>query len=276
MSRVLIKRQGALGDVLLVTPIIKRLTMEGHEVGIETSCFQALERNPDVKWMAFRLDHLPWDRIVDLNMVYENQPEMHIVDAYSIHVFGDTKTPRLPIYYPTQHLDAVKNSAAGWEAQRGRFTAIHAAKSWPNRTMSRKFWDGLVDRLNGPVLFLGGGSDYCGPNPGYSEVGRIDLGMTASIIDAAGLFIGSDSALLHVAASTQVPMVGIFTCTDPTLRMPDRPAAVAVNADIDCFGCHHRLGRGVTSWQCHREGGIECINRVSYEAVQNAIKECLL
>lgn len=280
MGRILLKRSGALGDVILVTPIVERLQLSGHVVGIET-------KHSDVfsEWKglgisvhsALRLDHLPWDKVFDLDGCYEQTPKIHVVDAYSMAVFGDHQTPHRPIL-PVKQIEEIwlRNN---FLMMKMPYAVVHAARSWPNRTMKNDFWDRIAKKLPLPVLFVGGRQDYSGFGCA-TAAGLTTLGQVASIINRAKIFIGSDSALLHIAAAQeQTAVLGIFTCTSPSLRMPEgriggAPVA-SISASIDCAGCHHDLPPGTTGWNCHRTD-LRCIDEVDPQDVLDIADGMLL
>ncbi|MBV8084759.1 MAG: 3-deoxy-D-manno-octulosonic acid transferase, partial [Chloroflexi bacterium] len=50
--------------------------------------------------------------------------------------------------------------------------------------------------------------------------GQTTLSETAAIIQRCGLFVGNDSAPLHLAAAVGTPYVGIFGPSDPVRHRP--------------------------------------------------------
>lgn len=58
-----------------------------------------------------------------------------------------------------------------------------------------------------------------------------------SAIAATRLFVTTDSGPMHLASSTEVPTVGLFTATDPTLYRPLKPTDLA----LDIAACGPRL-----------------------------------
>ncbi len=82
-----------------------------------------------------------------------------------------------------------------------------------------KLADILIDDYNGQVVFLGtpDGEDQVNyimskmKHPAVKEL-NITLKQTAAIIELTDLFVGNDSALMHISASTGTPTIG-FTRT---------------------------------------------------------------
>ena len=71
-----------------------------------------------------------------------------------------------------------------------------------------------------------------------------------TIIDEASVFIGSDSALLHVAGATKTPMIGLFTSVKAQYRMPLRENAIGLDTKLECGGCLADYDFPVTSLSC--------------------------
>jgi ADP-heptose:LPS heptosyltransferase len=66
-----------------------------------------------------------------------------------------------------------------------------------------------------------------------------------AILDRASLFVGGDSGPLHIAATSDVPIVGIYGPTLPSRSAPWRPTSlptVAIDAgDLPCRPCDQRV-----------------------------------
>lgn len=79
---------------------------------------------------------------------------------------------------------------------------------------------------------------------GIVRTGEFDLAELRALVGRAALFIGGDSGPLHVAATTQTPVVALFGPTLPERSMPWRDpviGAIAVDAGpLPCRPCHQR------------------------------------
>jgi ADP-heptose:LPS heptosyltransferase len=100
----------------------------------------------------------------------------------------------------------------------------------------------------------------------------IDLSLAElrALVDRASLYIGGDSGPLHVAATSGVPIVGIYGPTLPVRSAPWRPVdppAVAVEtAALPCRPCDQRV--------CE-PGDFRCLNRIQPEQVVNAAEQAM-
>lgn len=107
------------------------------------------------------------------------------------------------------------------------------SKEWPEAN-----WIGLGEALNrrGYAIVLPSGTTpeqerstrLAARIPGSRVLDRQPLGAVAATIAGASLVVGVDTGLLHLAGAYQVPLVAIFTATDPALTGPVGRGALAV------------------------------------------------
>ncbi len=115
--------------------------------------------------------------------------------------------------------------------------------------------DTLFHDTGGQLLLLGGpeeaelhqqilGMTRSGM-PARSFAGKGSIKVTAAILEQADLFVGNDSALVHIAVAVGVPTVAIFGLTNYkawgpfTGGAPERHATV-VRLDLPCMPCFYR------------------------------------
>ena len=98
----------------------------------------------------------------------------------------------------------------------------------------------------------------------------LSLAELRALMDRAALFVGGDSGPLHVASTSDVPIVGLFGPTLPERSAPWRPADIPT-ASIDvgvlpCRPCHQRT--------CV-PGDFRCLTGISADAVREAAERLL-
>lgn len=107
---------------------------------------------------------------------------------------------------------------------------------------------------------------------GASEAGRrivdaesLSLAELRAVLDHASLFVGGDSGPMHIAATSDVPIVTIYGPTLPERSAPWRPAAIASAAaepgPLACRPCDQRV--------CV-PGDFRCLAQVTEDAVRQA------
>jgi len=131
---------------------------------------------------------------------------------------------------------------------------IHPGPSWPVKEWPRENWARLVAELRargftsiaqlGVDRYLILGQVACEPVPGaVSLVNELSIEECLAAVARAKLFVGIDSGLLHMAAATRTPAVGIFGATLPQFFYPAAVRVHFVQSTVECAGCFHRKPR---------------------------------
>jgi ADP-heptose:LPS heptosyltransferase len=158
---------------------------------------------------------------------------------------------------------------------------VHVSAGNPFRRWPADAFAGLLERLVASkterrILITSGPSDAaaasavrnaaCARGPAVSRsilpLEDFDLAELRAVIARAALFVGGDSGPLHVAATTRVPVVGIYGPTLATRSAPWRdPACVTLAAEpgpLQCRPCNQRV--------C-TPGDFRCLTTQSAESV---------
>lgn len=281
--KILVRRIGALGDVILTTPIVRRLKRENPDadISVQTAYPDVFKNNPHVHSVFSPTDLAEqitkFDHIIDLDMAYERMPNTHIIEAYMLNAFGDAGRvndlqQELFVADP-QRVDAMVKR---------KFVAVHAAVAgWQNRTLPRKTWIAVLAGIHAmkaiPIL-VGTDRDMIDELPKTRVIPRMnlpDLAMQMRVIASCKVFAGSDSALLHVAGATSTPIVGVFTCAKGQFRLPFRNECVqVVPRGLDCLGCLHHRPPPVTTELCER-GDMACVQQVHADDILSEVERFL-
>ena len=100
--------------------------------------------------------------------------------------------------------------------------------------------------------------------------GEFDVGELRALVDRAAAYVGGDSGPLHVAATTETPIVALFGPTLPERSMPWRDRrwfAEAVDAGpLPCRPCHQRT--------CE-PGDFRCLTGVTADRVAAAVERAV-
>ncbi len=100
-----------------------------------------------------------------------------------------------------------------------------------------------------------------------SLVGKLGLRELKELISRAALFIGPDSGPMHIAASTDTPLVVYFGPTLPAHFFPWKANAIIIEKEYDCRQeCRQR--------ECRYED-FRCIQTISPQKVYNACLDIL-
>jgi lipopolysaccharide heptosyltransferase II len=99
-------------------------------------------------------------------------------------------------------------------------------------------------------------------------INRTTLRELYALLKRADLFVGNDSAPLHLAAAAGTPAVALFGPTDPTLNGPWSDRARVITHQVDCAPCY----RDGYFPECDRR---KCLDGISAEKVYAASLELL-
>lgn len=98
--------------------------------------------------------------------------------------------------------------------------------------------------------------------------GRLRLKETAALLSYCRLFVGNDSAPLHMAAAVNTPSIGLFGPTDPRQFSPYGPGHTVIYEALPCSPCFRFLG-GLGQYlpKCYRA---QCMEAIEVEKVAEA------
>jgi ADP-heptose:LPS heptosyltransferase len=278
-----IRRSGALGDVMMATPIIRELKKRypDSKIVFATQCPDALLNNEQVDQVVSSLNELlnMTPIVYDLDLAYENRPRMNIVDAYSEVVFGEQIEDK-SLYLVSKQADfdrAILSVGTHVNFDRDKTVVIHQAVSWANRTWPKPYWDQVVQNLASrgyKVLIVGRGGDFQSDMIAgvVNLVNKLSVPQVREVIKRSKLFIGTDSGMLHVAQSTDTPIVGMFTVANPDYRITRKHKVTVMTPKSECRFCLHDEKPPVTFVGC-RVGTLQCLKEITpTEVISSAIK----
>lgn len=268
---IVIRRHAARGDVLLATPIIRRLHEEKPtcQILVETEFPEIFDRNP-YGAQAARKINVPAGSL-EINLNYEHLTETNYVQGYAKCANLGQVDTRLEIF-PSK---ADFSYGAHLLSKPGRWCSIHAGhtgwpgRNWPiERLVDVAQW--LINRGWKVVLVNGDKSPEFSVIPHAVDARGVTIHQQAAIHAHCSLFVGIDSFPMHLSQAMGTPAVGIFGATLPQYVMTDGSPHIGVCADrsIKCAGERHRV-MNVGFVDC--DGA--CIRSVKTSDVKQAIEE---
>jgi ADP-heptose:LPS heptosyltransferase len=275
--RVLVKRDAAIGDVLLTTPVLRALRLKWPEARITVATlFPELFRdNPDVRLAVKKAPAQIFDQSYDLNLAYERAPSLHIVDAYA-SVCGVECVEKRSRIYP----NASERAFSEGLLRGTHWVTLHAGPSawlgrhWPPEKFAQV---SRTLRAEGWKIALIGAASPAVIDHDLDLRGKTSIHQLAAIVERSDLFLGVDSFPMHLAVASRRPTVALFGCIDPSLRLPGSPEARGVTAPLQhvwCLGCHHFLPAPRTHTGCFRDR-VLCMEMLTPETVLSAVYDVL-
>lgn len=264
-NSILVRRDGALGDVFDTTPVVARLRKENPEatIHVNTAYGAVYEDNPHAQNMPPGAVPQHYGRVIDLNMAFERELRRHhAIDAYMRVAFGDDgagHSKQLVYEYP--RLVPVSSDDLNWHED--KVAVFHPARSWPQRTISVEFWRTwtVVMRDRGwKLISVGTDQDWCVDGSWVINT-SLPLAQQVALINLADVYVGSASGPCCYAHCTDTPIVSLCTMSPPAHVTHERRGVHGwgfrgLVAPIECAGCGARHNEVCTFHGCERGDNI--------------------
>jgi lipopolysaccharide heptosyltransferase II len=241
---------------------------------------------PGREWMYTRVFHRPRDR-GPIHSV-ENQWDLLGVFDDALRTPPDPARDRVEMPVDPDAVEALDRRLAAWHATGGRLIVLHVSAGNPFRRWPESSFAELTAALAAApdrfVLVTSGPSDHAAAARVVSDARQLAAHAAERIIDAEGLtlaelraamdraalFIGGDSGPLHIAATSDVPVVGLYGPTLPIRSAPWRPREIPTRAvdvgDLPCRPCDQRA--------C-APGDFRCLTGIRVARVRDAAEALL-
>jgi ADP-heptose:LPS heptosyltransferase len=267
VKNVLVKRQGAKGDVLLASGVLAALKKKYPDCNITfcTKCPEVLRNHPHIH-RIIENDHgleRTFQLYGNLDLAYEYRPYTSVLESYcdvlgvqpsDCEFFVDTQEVTVPEKYVVLHAGKTGGNWVGREWTYDHFN-----------TIAKK----LIDRGE-KVVCVGSDSDFTMTHT-MDYRARTTLAQLAYIIKKAKLFVGIDSLPLQICQAMNVPGVAFFGSITPKYRIFRDNVTPVIAEGLDCLGCHHRQLPPATVINRCEKGDSACVARVSVNQMWSTI-----
>lgn len=239
---VILRRSGAMGDVIMMEPVMEYFHNKGYRVIIDTQpqYFNLFAKHFfPVEYLGNIAmdDDMAEARVINLDMAYETRPQELILASY-YHTCGITD-------------GVMRNSKLNFTAPADKqeiklfdkYVIMHTDDTaMAHRNVHGVDWDKIAKfievELGYPVFRVGRGNGY-----GGTKINTYSENMLAYIVGNASYFIGLDSGCGHIAVSCGVPSMLFFGSVRPELRYPDLSNIMVMQnpCPADRAGCYHSV-----------------------------------
>jgi ADP-heptose:LPS heptosyltransferase len=243
-----VQRKRALGDVLWIEPVVRRLARDCFRVVVVTPYTELFENYP-LKNVVFVKKLHPLLKAVretskalfggagflDLGGVYERSPRVHLLRAYLDYA----GYPREPLSYPRIFLSDKGRAESG--ASRTVVMHLFPPSARQNyRTVVGVDWAEVKRRLGARGYRVVGIADDASHDAFYHERRDPALRELVALVNSCALFVGLDSGPSHIAAALGRPAVVFFGSVNPELRhLVDRFNGIMMRKPCEHAGCYH-------------------------------------
>ena len=291
---VVFSRRTGMGDIICTIPAARELMKRHPGATFIYNCHPDFAAVPRLAGVADRVTtHADvgglsrWDKIF-LGGFYHfahgddvpGQAAQEPMVAEFCRQFGVTVTDEHPQFLAP---DAAREKVAALLAKKNlaadNLILIHPGPSWTVKEWPREHWAKLVSELRahgfgniaqvGSARYLGLAQVKLTEVPGVvSLVDELSIEECVAAFARAKLFVGMDSGLLHLAAATRTPSVGVWGPTDPRLFYAEKFRAGFLTARVDCAGCEHEKPR--RHWFTNCPHDMKCMKAIAPAEVLSA------
>lgn len=294
--RILIDRRMALGDVIMITPVIRELRSRHPRAWIQvvTNKPEALANNPHID-LVVSPDQMqksdPWDLYINLNDAYENNVTCHYVDSMLYRAFGDSAQSidrSLEVYASDEEKEAVNDAIAEF-SQGQDYIVIHMRRwAWENKNIDLEIWTAFLTRVGDKypdlkVVSIGADHDYSLSPMNQQWVNlnnQLTVGEIQQLISKSRAFIGTDSGPYHIACATDAPVVLLSSHLAPEQILPWRDGVFGKNCSVvkshvPCLGCYARQAPPVRNLTCENQVQWACAKKFDNLEIFNALVDIM-
>ena len=155
--------------------------------------------------------------------------------------------------------------------------AVHPFSLWKYKEWSVEHWISLIDyigaRYNFSIIITGSMEEEARAREMalkckgrvFNLVGKTTIGELPAVFKVCGLFIGVDTAALHIAAAVGTPTVGIFGPSSPTNWAPRGEQHCVISKDMPCVPCRQK--------GCHGSEISRCLEELSFQEVKKMVDD---
>lgn len=240
--KICLVRYGARGDVLLMTPVIRKIKekYKNIEITVSTDYPEMVQNNPYVDHIIpIKLDYSKFDRTYYL--AYEFYPNMHISQAYANQVGIEINDYKPELYLTESEMRLANNALNNMNCK--KFIVMHVECDWQSRRWHG--WNELIEKIQKDPLM----KDYNLIEIGKGEqkftsfnipiIKNNNIRIIAAIIQYSFGVICIDSGIMHLGVALNKPVFSIFGITDPNKRLPEKWIPLATQHDGKTSGIHH-------------------------------------
>ncbi len=150
----------------------------------------------------------------------------------------------------------------------------HINKRWPKEYFA-ELVNILSDKGYGVVVVGGPEEDplkeFVAGSKGVIATGTT-LPETASIIRNCIAFVSNDSGMMHLAASQQTPVIGVYGPTSSVFAYPYSEHSKALDSDLPCAPC---FGYSKKPLECAQFGDYRCLKGITVQRVLSSLEELI-
>lgn len=244
---VVLRREGALGDLIMLMPVVDYFNNKGYQVVLDTQkqFMDIFFQHPyKIKHISEVNKNIVPEKVINFDMSYESKPQQSVLKSY--YEFAGIKDGK--------YVNSKLNIAAGKEEMLfSKYILIHIDETgMEHRNCHGVNWDFVVkyyERLGFLVLQIGRRShQIVAP-----YINTTTLQLLMFVIKGAACLVGLDSSPAHIAVALDIPAVIFFGSVDYKKRYYNFEKIIPIHSPCekpeDDF-CYHTKSGSTTGIEC--------------------------
>lgn len=264
---VLVKRTGALGDLIMTEPLLRLLNDNGYTVVLDTlpHLFEIFSGHDFEIFHLSEVQGVEFVHFINLDMSYEMYPQQNRLKTY--FEFAGIVNPELnrATLYPKSN-EKTKLFK--------KYCILHIdEKDLPHRNVYGVNWEKVVDYLE----FLGYAVFQIGTEKHEvvaTEINCASISFMKYLIAGCDLFIGIDSGPLNIAMAYDKPCIGFFGSVNPEIVYPNIKGLIPIQSDCEYKHCYHTQAGSTVGVKCVIDANKPPCCITTPEQIINAINKC--
>lgn len=241
-------RPGRYGDLLLLTPVLREIKRRFPQVTLQISClaryrevFGGLPYIDNFVQYPLPMDGTNYGCILSLEVLAsltQREGELHMTDLFAERLGIDSMEVKKPDFILT--IDERTWAHDVYPRSIAKRVGIQVKSTTPSRDYPVIPMGEVVRRLFGrgwDVMMLGLPNQVSGKSKDRitnCAADSLTFRQSAAVLATCDVFLGPDSALIHVAGALEVPAVGLFSVVPWKLRTAYCPTTFVMQAKSGC------------------------------------------
>lgn len=282
---ILVRRRAAIGDVIMATGVVRELKKQygaSANIDVLTEQIEVFRNNPHIR-NIYHTNAPPdvgtYDKYINLDDAYENNPENHYIDSYFYTAFGHTDFDKSVELFPSAEDQQLVDQDLVDIGD--KFIVVHMRNwHWAAKNIAISTWLEIYTKLfteqaDFKIVCIGGSTDfYIEEHPLFVDArSKYNSQQLKYLCDHARAFVGIDSGPFQCAAASSTHIIGLLTHLLPERIMPFANST-AITTNEECRGCNDRQQRPIRQVVC-QHGDYRCTSNWDTDTIVQAILEQL-
>ena len=310
-KKVIIFRNGGIGDLIFFVPALRFLKKKYEGLNITVCCDRRFMKLLDSLDEVDRVINIPLlftevldsDYYINFEGLIENNPEAEIENAYDLHnkkfYVNIPENEKCPVLKVDEKIDTnVKRMLDKDIKEKKKIITIAFSSTVNVRAVPPQFWMNLIHALGYDYKFYIVGTRRQVPgienmingldkrlqeicvNWCKNTVILNDFRYTMALVKNSDVVIAPDSGLLHVAGGFNIPMIGLYGAFHSDLRLKYYKNAIGINAMSSCMyargdykGCFFHGDNNCPMAKKYMDVYSPCMKLITPEHVIKSLKE---